>query len=189
MARSAAGPRLATALPDHYPVPPDGLCLSHCARAAEDVADWMLDRDDNGWRRNRGMEREDSAAAKELIGRVIAHMAGIGKHAEAARLRVAGPDGYPGMDELKYFAAVLGGRIEMMDCMCLDMPVVTYGDVGPLLFRVGHTLLETGIDKDAAEHWVLVSTYLPHSQPVLYPAAVAPPTPLAAATLYLVSVV
>ena len=125
------------------PVPPDGRCLCHVARAARNVEQWMEHRDDHGWRHHRDMEREDLGAAKALLGKVIAHMQSLGMADEAERLTLAGPRGYPGMDELKYFAAVLEGRIELSDVDEPNMPIVYYGDVGPLLFRVGHQWLGT----------------------------------------------
>ena len=78
---------------------------------------------------------------------------------DTVRLRLAGSNGYPGTDELKHYAAVLGGQIEMMDLDNMDGPLVTYGEGGPLLYCVGHQNT-VGADGHAAEHWVLVRTYM-----------------------------
>ena len=76
--------------------------------------------------------------------RVISVMEFHGKVDEADRLRQAGPDGYPGMDELDYYAEVLEGRIEMTGTHNPDDPLVTYGDSGPPLFPLAELCLLRG---------------------------------------------
>ncbi|CAK0818116.1 unnamed protein product, partial [Prorocentrum cordatum] len=57
-------------------------------------------------------EREE---AKALVDRIIGAMEDDGLHQKAARLRLAGDAGYPGEDELPFYARVLQGRIELDD--------------------------------------------------------------------------
>ena len=84
-------------------------------------------------------------------------MEAAGKYDQAQRLRLAGAEGYPGMDELEYFAAEVGGRIELylLDEPEATIPTGTYG-VGDLKMRIGHTQVYDA-DYVSAEHWVLVS--------------------------------
>ena len=141
------------------PVPADGLCLSYCAVAARNVHEWMIGRDGNGWCSNAKQEHADRAEAQSISFDVLVHMEQEGLILAAARLRLAGAAGYPGMDELGHFANVLGGRLEMVDLENADMPVVTYGSDGPLLYRVGHQI-KIGEDGVGADHWVLVRSYM-----------------------------
>jgi hypothetical protein len=145
--------------PAFIPVPPDGLCLSHVAVAARDPEAWMQSRDEFGWRRDRAAEQRDVAEAKDVLRRVIARIEGAGLHEAAARLRLAGPDGYPGDAELPFYASELGGRIEQVDLDAPQAPLVTFGEVGPLLYRVGH-IMALGPDGHRSEHWVLVRSYM-----------------------------
>jgi hypothetical protein len=59
----------------------------------------------------------------------------------------------------------------MIDLEWPEAPLITYGESGPLLYRVGHQIL---VDPAGgrAEHWVLVRSYMA-TQP-LYSAPVAP---------------
>ena len=160
------------------PVPADGLCLSHVAVAARDPEAWMQGRDAHGWARDVEQEKADHAEARAILAAVIAEMERDGKVLEAARLRLAGPSGYPGMDELKYFAKTLGGRITMRHLDHADAPIIEYGDEGNLLYCVGHRKI-SGLDGAQADHWVLVQSNMPKTKlhQTLPHIEALPPTP------------
>ncbi|CAK0798079.1 unnamed protein product, partial [Prorocentrum cordatum] len=100
----------------NVPVPPDGRCLSYCALAARDTRAWMRERDVNGFiHDDPDREASEREKAKALVDRIIGAMEDDGLHQKAARLRLAGDAGYPGEDELPFYARVLQGRIELDD--------------------------------------------------------------------------
>ena len=75
---AARGHAVDLCAPEYTPVPPDGLCLCHVAVAARDVAGWMHQRDHNGWRQDRDLERADTREAKKLLGELIETMVSKG---------------------------------------------------------------------------------------------------------------
>ena len=145
--------------PPFVPVPPDGLCMAYVAMAARDVGAWMAGRDANGWLRDAARERAEALEARRLIELVAECYESEGDAENADRLRMAGSAGYPGTDEIPYLALLLGGRIEQVDFEHPDVPVITFGTCGPVLFRIAHQIIEDpGGSK--ASHWVLAKTYM-----------------------------
>ena len=110
------------------PVPPDGLCLSYVLLAAHDTNAWQEGRDAVGWT-TKAREEEDRIAAKDILANVIRLAEQAGNIATATRLRKAGSEGYPGMDELGYFATIAKGRIELFSLMEPEAsrPIASYG--------------------------------------------------------------
>jgi len=102
----------------NVPVPPDGRCLSYCWLAARDTRAWMRGRNAVGFVSNADRESQEREEAKAFLEKVIGAVENDGLQQQAARLRLAGSAGYPGDEELHFYAKVLGGRIE------LDDPVV-----------------------------------------------------------------
>ncbi|CAK0881193.1 unnamed protein product, partial [Prorocentrum cordatum] len=99
----------------YLPAPPDGLCLTYCAIAARNTFDWVRDRGQGGFRRNHAQAWQDNAEAKVVREMVMRAMGDEGLAAEVVRLRQAGAAGYPGEDELRIYAKVLNGQIEIKD--------------------------------------------------------------------------
>ena len=87
---------------------------------------------------NRDRYNSETANARAVLAKVVAQMEGDGKRQEGARLTLTGKNGYPGMDEMPYFARVLGGRIELysLDHIHAPMPIAVYGE-GELKLRLG----------------------------------------------------
>eukprot|EP00959_Pyramimonas_sp_CCMP1952_P155759 3257679-Pyramimonas_sp.AAC.1 len=75
----------------------------------------MQGRQPSGFSRNGDQARRDTAEAKTIENMVLGAMNARGLTAQAARLGQPGPEGYPGEDELRYYAEVLGGQIEIDD--------------------------------------------------------------------------
>ena len=112
---------------EYITVPADGLCLSHVASAHRDIGAWLVQRDARGWRRDRRLESEDTQQAKRAWREVTECMEHIGHREQATRLRLSGAQGWPGMDELPHYAAVLGGRVELVHLDDQEVPIITYG--------------------------------------------------------------
>ena len=157
------------------PVPADGLCLSYCVVASQDVAAWMHGRNANG-DRDGDREAADRLGAQTVLASVISMVEAAGHHETAARLRLAGAAGYPGMDELSYFATLVGGRIELyhLDEPEAEIPTASYGQ-GELKMRVGHTHVFDP-DYHAAEHFVLLPLPAPSPEMVMIDDLDAPGT-------------
>ena len=128
------------------PVPPDGLCMYHCVYAAGDSY-WMhLD----GTSTDKQRQWYDAKRARDLRKRFIEFLAGKGLQAVARRLSLEGSRGYPSTDEIQHFAEMLRGRIEMVDLEMPTCPMTTYGEEGPILFRIAHQHIAhavTGADR------------------------------------------
>ena len=84
-------------------------------------------------------------------------MCNIGVAKDAERLKLAGSAGYPGTDEMPHLARKSGGRIQLVDLEGPETQRVTYGEVGPILFRIAHTNIATD-ESYGCEHWVLTDT-------------------------------
>ena len=84
-----------------------------------------------------------------------------GAQEQASRLRLPGVAGFPGTDELRHFARMLGGRIQQIDLAQPLGPTVTFGEEGPLLFGMAHLTLPNG-SGGRCGHWVL-SKQQPHA--------------------------
>ena len=76
-----------------------------------------------------------------------------GKLEAAKRLSVLRSDGYPTTDEMPYLAEMLQGKIELVDFEEPTCPMTTYGDDGPVLFRIAH---QTNAQDSlyVCDHWV-----------------------------------
>ena len=73
----------------------------------------------------------------------------------ARRLAIPGSEGYPTTDEMPYLAEMLQGRIDFVDLEEPACPMTTYGEEGPVLFRIAHQ----NIAEDSSyvcDHWVLI---------------------------------
>eukprot|EP00959_Pyramimonas_sp_CCMP1952_P123412 2579963-Pyramimonas_sp.AAC.1 len=72
------------------------------------------------------------------------------------------------MDELRYLAEVLGGRILLSGTHNAENPVISYGDDGgPMLFHVKFSPC-MGADGIMADHWVLLETYMSRGSLIVY---------------------
>ena len=49
-----------------------------------------------------------------------------------------GSRGYPSTDEMQHLAEMLQGKIELVDLEEPASPMTTYGEEGPVLFRIAH---------------------------------------------------
>ena len=68
---------------------------------------------------------------------------------------MAGSRGYPSTDEMQYLAEMLKGNIELVDLEDPARPMTTYGEGGPVSFRIAHQ----NIAQDSSytcDHWVLI---------------------------------
>ena len=141
------------------PVPPDGLCLYHVLVAARSIAAWLLGRDVNGWSA-AGTTQKDIKAAKQIRTKIIRLAECIGDNATAKRLRKKGSAGYPGMDEMRYFAHLVNGRIELYSLMEPEaqLPMVSYGE-GDLKLQIGHEDLYNE-EGQKSEHFVLLQSFI-----------------------------
>ena len=73
----------------------------------------------------------------------------------AKRLEILGSEGYPNTDEMPYFAEMLKGKIEFVDREEPACPMTTYGEDGPVLFRIAHCII--ALDSSyVCDHWVLM---------------------------------
>ena len=151
---------------DHIPTAPDGLCMYQVAIAAEDPTAWMVNRDVFGWMKDRQRATEYAKQSKVLRERLAQRLEERGLEARAFRLRLPGPAGFPGNEEMDDFAHILGGRIEVAELDDPSVPVTTHG-VGRFLFRILYQNI-SDIKGASCGHWVLAKQL---------PAAAAPPAP------------
>ena len=134
-------------------VPPNKLCLPYCVVAARNIAQWKkIVRDEHGFIDLRALEAVKTAEARAVLQHVIYLMEADGKHEEAKRLLLDGPSGYPGIDELPYFAAVLGGSVQLVHRQGF-VPTRNYGE-GPLVMRIAHVLTKDGSGNESF-HFVI----------------------------------
>ena len=146
------------------PVVADGLCLSYSVLAEQKGFQfWMVGRASSGYT-DPGRYAEEKAEARKILGLVVEEMKRSGKYEEAKRLLDEGPGGYPGMDELPYFANILGGVIELYsleypDC---NMPMVSYGS-GMLKLRLGWEMIMDGGGHESEHFLPLRSAYTPEA--------------------------
>ena len=135
-------------------VPADGLCMYHCVNAAS-YPDWMTNRNISGMSLDKHREKEDAAKAQALRKQVIAYLAAKGTQEAAKRLAIAGSNGRPTTDEMPHLAEMLHGNIELVDLGEPECPMTTYGEVGPVLFRIAHQNIAQDISYKC-DLWVLI---------------------------------
>ena len=126
--------------------------MYHCVHAARDI-NWMKDRHASGTSLDKYKEKEDAAKAQALRRELITFLAEKGKVEAAQRLAIPGSEGYLSTDEMPYLAEMLQGRIELVDLDMPACPMTTYGEQGPVLFRIAHP----NIAEDSTyicDHWV-----------------------------------
>ena len=92
-------------------VPCDGSCLYHTMEAAPDVALWRQEHKETGYGRSIDIVRRDEANAHRTRAAICEIAERHGDGPTAARLMLSGPDGYPGIDDMEYFAELLQGEI------------------------------------------------------------------------------
>ena len=77
-----------------------------------------------------------------------------GKIEAAKRFEVFMSEGNPSTEEMPYLAEMLNGKIELVD-LEPACPMTTYGDEGPVLFRIAHQNIAHN-SSDVCDHWVLI---------------------------------
>ena len=136
------------------PVPPDGFCLSYCFTAARYRKRFMAHRLHSGFRRPEddrlaNMEKRD---ARAFFQRVLVLLRADGQHIMADRLELDGIDGYPGQDELPWFANAAKCIVHLysLESEYADLPMITFGCRGPVIsigYESSHfTLLNSASD-------------------------------------------
>ena len=141
-------------------VPADELCLYHCCNAAADLHSWLRGRRASGYAEDRVRVCADEARAKQLRDRIVQMARNAGDEATASRLLKPRQEGYPGVDEMKYFCEVLGGQIVVEHYEDSKHSVQSvYGD-GPLaaFFRLHKQSSEGGREVD---HWSCLQSWIP----------------------------
>ena len=138
--------------------PPDGNCLFHCITAWQLGSIWELNRDTHGFSTNPVEEKIHAGLAKALRRRLIRFLERVGRQTEADRLRLEGPAGYPGADELPYLAELMGCTIIEHDLEHSVQPAFTHNAHGgdAAVVHIGHTVTENG-----GAHWVLLRSQQP----------------------------
>ena len=136
------------------PVPPDGLCMYHCVHAAGDP-DWMKNRHSSGTSYDKQRERADATRAQALIQKSIKFLSEKGLQEAAQRFAIEGSKGYPSTDEMQHLAEMLNGKIELVDLEDRRCPMTTYGEGGPVLFRIAHQNISQ-VPSSTCDHWVLI---------------------------------
>ena len=66
-----------------------------------------------------------------------------------------GSRGCPSTDEMQHLAEMLQGNIELVDFEEPASPMTTYGEEGPVLFRIAHQNIAHD-PTDTCDHWVLI---------------------------------
>ena len=66
-----------------------------------------------------------------------------------------GSRGYPSTDEMQHLAEMLQGKIELVDLEEPASPMTTYGEEGPVLFRIANQNIAQD-PTDTCDHWVLI---------------------------------
>jgi hypothetical protein len=135
-------------------MPPDGLCLSHALYAARNPKQWLKiegGRDPDGTARLAGKQRKDQRHARTILDEVVGRMLSLGLDEQAERLTRAGSAGFPGDEDLPFFAQVVGGTIQVVPLTLGEFQAPAAFGTGPLYATVGHVLLPSG-----AGHFVLL---------------------------------
>ena len=114
------------------PVPADGLCMYHCVHAARDI-NWMKNRHGSDIALDWHRRKENVAKAQTLRREFIAFLTEKGNVEATQRLAMAGSEGYPSTDEMRYLAEIFQGRIELVEFDMPACPMITYGEQGPVL--------------------------------------------------------
>ena len=133
---------LAVSVPDLIvPVPPDGLCLSYCFTAARYRKRFMDYRLDCGFRRpdHDGLARLEERDARAFLQRVMVQMRADGRTAMADRLELHGIDGYPGQDELPWFANAASCTVHLysLESKHAPLPMIIFGS-GERVISIGY---------------------------------------------------
>ena len=136
------------------PVPPDGLCMYHCVHAAGDP-DWMKNRHSSGTSYDKQRERADATRAQALRQKIIKFLSEKGLQEAAQRIAIEGNKGYPSTDEMQHLAEMLNEKIELDDIEDRKCPMTTYGEGGPVLFRIAHQNISQ-VPSSTCDHWVLI---------------------------------
>ena len=142
------------------PVPPDGLCLSYCFTASKNRNSFTSGRQLNGFRTtHQAMEAElEKKHASAFFKRVLVLMRADGKHLMATRLELNGSEGYPGLDELQWFANAgkCIAHLYSLESEFADMPMAICGNSGPVI-SIGHTSTLDGGGHESS-HFVLLNS-------------------------------
>ena len=163
--RSAAIQRVAIHLKVYVhdlivPVPPDGLCLSYCFTASKNRERFMYGRQLNGFRNaQHSIEAElEKKHASAFLKRVLIVLRADNQHVMATRLELNGSDGYPGQDELPWFAKAGKCIVHLysLESDFADLPMVISGDSGHVI-SIGHMNIMDGCGHESS-HFVLLNT-------------------------------
>ena len=128
--------------------------MYHCVHAAGDP-DCIKNRHPSGTSLDRQRERVDATRARALRKTIIKFLADKELHIAAQRLALEGSRGYPSTDEMQHLAEMLQGKIELVDLEEPASPMTTYGEEGPVLFRIAHQNIAHD-PTDTCDHWVLI---------------------------------
>ena len=124
-------------------VPPDGLCLYHCATAGQDLAAWVATHHPStGQAFDLRQAASDLTEAWSWRDRIVGLAREVGDIQLAQRLSLDGSAGYPDQDVLPLLARLLGGKVVLQ---VADVQVA-FGQ-GPLILH-----LLGGISHDGAGH-------------------------------------
>ena len=140
-------------------VPPDGRCLYFCAAAAIHSERFLATpRDTDPYGSGLPWDPDDaeqeSLQADTVMAQVISLLVRDGKLAQAQRLHLAGPAGYPGEDELPYLAEIIGGSI------VVEAPEDFIHMQPPQIYGTGWSVLHLKQDfmmphlKQGAHYWI-----------------------------------
>ena len=136
-------------------VPPDGYCLIYSYLAACNPQHWAaMIRSDEGFIRDRAMERALLLQAKDILARIVQSMRKEGAVAQADRLEAGG---YPGDEEMHFYAREFGCAVLVVPTDADAIPIIC-GD-GPVGMEVEHTFGRGA--GGAAGHFVLARSWLP----------------------------
>jgi hypothetical protein len=158
MARQGVATRLQVPL-EHLviPTPPDGYCLYHCFTAWDLGSMWLQNRTAEGFCCDYKQDAIHQALARGLRRRLVRFLKQVGREEQAARLELAGPQGYPGGDELPYLAELLHYTIVEHDLMHPAQPSFVHVSHGMApVVEIGYRTTAEG-----APHWVLLRTQWP----------------------------
>ncbi|MCP4192240.1 MAG: hypothetical protein GY768_16640, partial [Planctomycetaceae bacterium] len=101
-------PQLGDEDPHVCPAPADGNCLYYCALALRNTRKWIETHDNNGQAREPGRSHDEMVEVRAIRYLVRDRARLVGDRSAYERLGLEGPEGYPGLDDVQYLAAVLG---------------------------------------------------------------------------------
>ena len=109
-------PQLDASHPAVVQVPSDDLCLYHCALAARNAPQWVVEHSAvNGWADGAAKQLIDVQNAQQLRSLVIVQARQDGNDRAADRLLLPGSAGQPTDADIQYLGKLMGGSILVQD--------------------------------------------------------------------------